>query len=71
MLPLYEWIDYWHNPGLIIKGDCKFASVRNRHTPASSKDTLWPSPKSDRKCLGEIMRDLIQQDRHRENIRIV
>ncbi len=35
---IYEWIDYWHNPEHHIKGGSNFAGVRNRYSPAKSKD---------------------------------
>ncbi len=31
---LYEWIDYWHNPELQMKGFGQVAGVRKRHSPA-------------------------------------
>lgn len=31
---IYEWIDYWHNPELHIKGGSIFAGVRNCYPPA-------------------------------------
>lgn len=35
---LYEWIDYWHNPELHMKGLGKIAGVRNRYPEAQAKD---------------------------------
>lgn len=36
---IYEWIDYWHDPELEVRGGGKLAGVRNRYRLAKPEDS--------------------------------